>query len=197
MDKIDIEEKKRIAKENFLNGYNCAQSVVLAFPELYAKGLSDIKEAENFVKNASVGFGGGFARMREVCGCVSGMTMLAGFISPVEDTKNIALRTANYALVQDFALKFKSCYGSIICKELLNGTASTTIQKSLSAASSEDASLAKLEDVTISKNISSVESPKPSERTSEYYKKRPCPEMVAQAAGIVAEYLYKRCPPSR
>lgn len=31
----------------------------------------------------------------------------------------------------------------------------------------------------------------PSERTSEYYKKRPCPDIIANAADILEEYLFK------
>ncbi|MFI3259043.1 MAG: C-GCAxxG-C-C family protein [Rikenellaceae bacterium] len=36
------------------------------------------------------------------------------------------------------------------------------------------------------------EDPTPSERTKEYYKKRPCAELVADAAKIVAEHLSKQ-----
>ena len=37
--------------------------------------------------------------------------------------------------------------------------------------------------------VAGAESPVPEARTAEYYKKRPCPELCAQAAGILEDYL--------
>ena len=104
--------------------------------------------------------------MREVCGSVSGMVMLAGLIKPANDPSVKEWRTANYALVQEMAERFKEINGSILCKELLGlvpmGSASNAPK----------------------------ESPEPSDRTAEYYKKRPCVELVRIAAKIAenAEY---------
>jgi hypothetical protein len=104
-------------------------------------------------------------RMREVCGSVSGMTLLAGLISPADNPSDKSGRTANYALVQEMAEKFKEINGSILCKELLGlvpmGSAGN-VQK---------------------------ESPEPSDRTAEYYKKRPCEELVGISARIVGEKI--------
>lgn len=105
------------------------------------------------------GFGGGMGRMREVCGTVSGMTFMAGVIAPAEDPQDRARRSANYALVQKFASEFRSANGSIICRELLSPSAA------------------------------GAESPVPQERNEAYYRKRPCDELVACAAAIVAERL--------
>ena len=57
------------AKELFLQGYTCAQAVVLAFEDV--TGLDRTVAAK-----LSSGFGGGMGRMREVCGAVSGMFMV-------------------------------------------------------------------------------------------------------------------------
>lgn len=66
------------------------------------------------------GFGGGMARMREVCGSFSGVVIMSGFISPATDPANQDGRRANYALVQQFAEEFKKRNGgSIVCRELL------------------------------------------------------------------------------
>ena len=153
--KINIEERSAAAREYFLRGYNCCQSVVMAFsdiagvpPEILAK--------------AATGFGGGMGRMREVCGTVSAMTMLAGAISPVPDPGDHSARTANYALVQKFANSFRSKTGSIVCRELLGASSPAEAHST---------------------------SPAPALRTGEYYKKRPCVELVALAAAIVAEHL--------
>ena len=101
------------AVQNFLDGYNCAQSVFLAFaPDL---GLTD-----EMALRLSSSFGGGMGRLREVCGAVSGMLMAAGalygYTSPTDDTA----KAAHYALVQDLAGQFRSQHNTIICRELLD-----------------------------------------------------------------------------
>ena len=53
------------AKNNFLNGYNCAQSVVLAFAD-------EIDVPEKILLAAAMPLGGGLGRLRETCGAVSG-----------------------------------------------------------------------------------------------------------------------------
>ena len=76
---FDIEERVAKARRLFKEGgYNCCQSVVLAYNDIL--GVDDHVAAV-----ISSGFGGGMGRMREVCGTVSGMTMLAGMMSPADD----------------------------------------------------------------------------------------------------------------
>ena len=57
------------AEALFRSGYNCAQSVVMAFAPDF--GLTQ-EEAERI----SAAFGGGFSRLRETCGTVSGAAMV-------------------------------------------------------------------------------------------------------------------------
>ena len=64
----------RISKQ----GYNCAQSVFLAYSDIFELDMETAKKM-------SVSFGGGVGRMREICGTVSAMAMLAGFKYPVQD----------------------------------------------------------------------------------------------------------------
>ena len=54
----------------FKEGYNCSQSVFLAFED---KHHMDKKTAARLASS----FGGGLGRLREVCGAVSGMAMVA------------------------------------------------------------------------------------------------------------------------
>ena len=76
MKEFNIEERVEKAKRLFKEGgYNCCQAVVLAYNDLF--GIEDETAAA-----ISSGFGGGMGRMREVCGAVSGMVMLAGLIRP-------------------------------------------------------------------------------------------------------------------
>lgn len=104
----------RIAKavEFFKSGYNCSQSVVAAFADLY--GFT-----EEQALRMSASFGGGIGRMRETCGAACGMFLLAGLETGCTDAKDRAGKSANYALVQELAAEFKRRNGSICCGELL------------------------------------------------------------------------------
>ena len=149
---INIEERVEKAKRLFKEGgYNCCQAVVLAYNDVF--GID-----ENTAAALASGFGGGMGRMREVCGSVSGMVMLAGLVRPSTDPSDKAGRTGNYVLVQEVAAEFKALNGSIICRELLG--------------------LAPMN-----------ESPVPSDRTPEYYQKRPCEELVGISARIIGEKI--------
>ena len=155
-DSFDPAERGERARGYFLEGYNCCQAVLMAFSDvLEANGLTDA----DTLKTVGSGFGGGFARMREVCGSFSGCTILAGFIRPAGKS-DVEARTANYALVQEMAAAFRERNGgSIVCADLLGLHGRTP------------------------------EGPVPSARTEEFYKKRPCPEIIRNAAVIVAEKM--------
>jgi len=135
----------------FKEGYNCSQSVVLAFEDVHHM------DRETAAKLAS-SFGGGLGRMREVCGAVSGMAMVAGLLWGYDSPTDYEGKTEHYAKIQELATKFTEVNGSIVCKELLG-----------------------LEQ----KEGSHV----PEKRTEEYYKKRPCGELVGIAAALLEEYL--------
>jgi len=152
MTKYNPQERAARARNLFLEGYNCTQSVVLAYADLF----SDLS-AEQLAAFAAP-LGGGVSRLREVCGAVSGMALIAGRIRPNPRPKDQPAKAACYALVQEFAEAFRASNGAIVCRELLG----LTERKS---------------------------SPVPAERTPEYYRKRPCPDLVADAARIVAERL--------
>ena len=100
------------AVNNFKSGYNCAQSVFLAFSEEF--GFN-----KNTALKISSSFGGGMGRLREVCGAVSAMFAIAGlkkgYVSPNDDNA----KANHYALIQELAEKFKSEFGTIICRDLL------------------------------------------------------------------------------
>ena len=104
---------KRESGENyFAAGYNCAQSVVLAFKD-------ELNIDEETLKKISSAFGGGMGRMREVCGAVSGMLMVLGLKKGYSDAQDVKYKGEYYALIQSLAGKFKERNGSIICRELL------------------------------------------------------------------------------
>lgn len=100
------------AEANFTAGYNCAQSVVLAFADL-------LDVDEETLKAVSAPFGGGMGRLREVCGAVSGMFMVAG-LARKWDTLERGSKNALYALEREMAAMFaEQTGGSIVCRELL------------------------------------------------------------------------------
>lgn len=100
------------AKLLFEEGYNCAQSVFLAFEDLHGM---DRKTATMIASP----FGGGMGRLREVCGAFSGMLMVLGCLSGYEDPHNYEEKSKNYMDVQLLAKEFAECNGSYICRNLL------------------------------------------------------------------------------
>jgi len=149
-----IEMRAQRAMELFKQGYNCSQAVFAACADLY--GITD----EQLALRLSASFGGGMGRMRLVCGAASGMFMLAGLHNGSATPHDNDGKMANYAFVQQLAGEFKNTYGSLICAELLGlapkGSCPTKLELD----------------------------PRPEERTPQYYEKRPCSEMVAQAVRI-------------
>lgn len=150
---MKYEESKYAQKagENFRAGYNCSQSVVLAFEDLY-----DI-DRETLLKLSS-SFGGGMGRLREVCGGVSGMLIVAGILYGYSEPRDYEGKSEHYARVQELAKAYEAENGSIVCRELLG----------------------------LNQNR---DEPKPEQRTEEYYKKRPCEQLVKIAAGIMEAYI--------
>lgn len=152
--KAEADRRVSLAVELFKQGYNCSQSVVAAFADLYGFNREQ-------ALRMSASFGAGIGRMRQTCGAACGMFMLAGLDCGTTEGADREGKSHNYAVVQQLAEKFKQSNGrchSMICAELLG-----------------------LQQVTYN--------PEASERTSDYYKKRPCPEMIRTAARIFADYL--------
>jgi C_GCAxxG_C_C family probable redox protein len=102
-----------LAAELFLKGYNCAQAVAIAFCDV--TGLDEAMTAR-----LSSSFGGGLGRLREVCGAVSGMAMVAGVLYGSDDPKDDEAKKAHYELIQQLAGEFRNRMGTIICRELLD-----------------------------------------------------------------------------
>ena len=103
---------KQIALSLFENGCQCAQATLGAFCD--RTGLTTEQ-----AMGLAASFGGGMARMREVCGALSGVLMAAGLIlaarAPGQGNKD-----AHYRLTQYICAEFKRRTGSIYCYRLLN-----------------------------------------------------------------------------
>ena len=100
------------AEELFRQGYNCGQSVFAAFADVLGMTV------EEAAKIASP-FGAGFGKLREVCGAVSGMTLVTGYLKGYSDPADYKRKKEVYALIQKMCAEFEERQGSIICRELL------------------------------------------------------------------------------
>ena len=161
------------ARELFYSGYNCAQSVFCAFTDVTGFDL------DTSARLAS-SFGAGLGRLREVCGCVSGAAMVLGAVEGYDDPSDKNAKKEHYERVREFAAHFRESEGSIICKELL--ARGKTGRKSEADRNADSADGVKIpEKVEIGGE--------PEERTAEYYKKRPCPDLVYRAAEILEDML--------
>jgi C_GCAxxG_C_C family probable redox protein len=143
--------RRELAMANFKNGYNCSQSIVLAF-----KDLLPIDEVQ--LSRMASSFGGGMGRLREVCGSVSGMFMVAGFLYGYDGPETGQVKADHYARIQELAHRFEEKHGTIVCREMLG--------------------------LNVKHDV-----PTPEARTDAYYKKRPCAEIIGDAAEILEEYI--------
>lgn len=140
----------------FLEGYNCSQSIFTAFCNRF-----DLDE-ETALK-ISAGLGGGVGRMREVCGAVSGASMVIGSILAATKGDDNDTKAANYELVREFAERFKLRHnGTVICRELLE------------------------------LKVPMENTAMPENRTAEYYKNRPCLKIVEDAADILTQMIKEK-----
>ena len=110
--------RKEKAIQSFLDGYNCSQCMMLAFEDLLTIDM------DTALKIASP-FGGGMGRLREVCGSVSGMFMVLGFLKGYNTPGEYEGKKELYEHVQELARRYEEANGSIICRDLLG----LTVQK--------------------------------------------------------------------
>lgn len=140
------------AEQLFLSGYNCAQSVVAAYAEQL--GLT----VEQAARLAS-GFGGGIGRLRETCGAVSGMVLVASVLQGYESPTDQEGKKRTYAMIQELVETFRTKNGSILCRDLLGEEGKDADPRS------------------------------PSVRTDAYYGRRPCQHLVAGVADLLEDAL--------
>ena len=107
--------RKEKAMQKFLDGYNCCQCMILAFEDLIDTDIS-------LALKISSPFGGGMGKLREVCGSVSGMFMVLGYIMGYDEPDDYEGKKTLYAHVQELARRYEEANGSIICRDLLGLT---------------------------------------------------------------------------
>lgn len=117
---VNIEERVELARKFHNEGYNCAQSVVMAYSDL-------LPVEKEVAEKISLPFGRGLAGYREVCGCVSAMSLLVGMLLQYQQQS-----TSNkdyFAMVQTMGEKFREENGEIVCKKLLGLEPRSTKEK--------------------------------------------------------------------
>ena len=107
-----MEARINRAKELFMSGYGCCQSVLGAFADIY--GLSHEQAMA-----IAAGFGGGVGRLRMMCVTVSALVILAGLNDGQTWADDRQGKAHCYKVVQDLIAEFKEQNKSIICAELL------------------------------------------------------------------------------
>ena len=141
------------AAELFKQGFNCSQAVFAAF-------CDEFDMDEETALKVSAGLGGGVGRLREVCGTVTGASMVAGMLYGATDGNDHEKKALTYQKVQQIVDEFKKLNPSIVCRELLG----------LSPTASTPST--------------------PEHRTDEFYKKRPCAQLVEDSAKAVDKILF-------
>lgn len=113
MEAQEIKKRTDYAVQLFEQGYNCSQSVFMAFADKF--GVD-----KTLAASLSTSFGGGIGRLREMCGAISGGALLLGLKYPHLNPADMHTKNANYQIVQDFALEFKKQIGSYNCDDILD-----------------------------------------------------------------------------
>lgn len=113
-----MDQRQQKAQDLFFMGYNCSQSVAAAFDDI--TGFSQLT-----LLRLSASFGGGFGRLRELCGALSGAGLILGILYSSGDPSPEE-KEGQYARVQEIAKKFEKMHGTLICRELLAAKVAVT-----------------------------------------------------------------------
>jgi C_GCAxxG_C_C family probable redox protein len=99
------------AATRFLEGYNCAQSILLTMFEHW-NGENEL------IPKIATAFGGGIGRCGSVCGALTGGVMALG-IKYGTNEPSLEKRLKVYKLAQKFLERFEKHHGSVMCRELI------------------------------------------------------------------------------
>ncbi len=105
-------ERAQQARELFLSGYNCAQSVLLSYAE-------DTRFSKELAQKVAAGFGGGMGKQQETCGAVTGAVMVLGLLRGEKVNNNEELKTESYASVKELYRKFTEEFKTTRCRDLI------------------------------------------------------------------------------
>lgn len=105
-----VTEARNKAGNYFREGYNCAESVFLAFRELAAR------DVEAGMVRICTGFGGGLGHSGCVCGALAASAMIINLLKGRTDCSMD--REIPYELVRQFHDRFEERFGGTCCRVL-------------------------------------------------------------------------------
>ncbi len=136
-----------------------------ACAQAVALAFADIADVDtDALERILLPFGGGIARQRLTCGAVSGMVAAAGAIYAGSGISHENKKHV-YEIVRLLCDRFRARRATLVCGELLSMAGLDWAAGGI-----------------------------PEERTEEYYKKRPCAEIVYVAADVLEQYLAENPP---
>jgi len=104
--------REELARATFARSYNCAQSVLSAFSDMYDLDRSIALRLAN-------GFGGGL-RTGELCGALTGGTMVIGLLCGFSEEGDMERKAFCNQKTYEFLERFRAENGSVLCRELLD-----------------------------------------------------------------------------
>ena len=185
------EEAAARAQGFFEEGYNCCQSVFLAFAGRYG---FDRETACRL----SASFGGGVGRLRQICGAVSAMALICGLETGAVKGADQDGKAYNYKNVQQLAARFEKQSGSLICRELLGlpepeGEQASKEGKAPEGGRAEGLAAKDAPDEALRSAMEGgMGRYRPQARDERYYATRPCKRLIGLAAEIIQEWLEER-----
>ena len=108
----NTEELCEKAAAYFLEGYNCAQAVLLTLSE-------HMGEKNELIPKIASGFGGGIGRCGSVCGALAGSVMAVG-IKFGTNERGVQKRALAYENSCRLYKQFEKQYSSVMCRDLIN-----------------------------------------------------------------------------
>ncbi len=103
--KYTLNERVERAKELRAQGYNCSQCVVMAFDDVIDGDMSMLVRVAH-------GFGSGMGASGDVCGAISGTTMVLGLVHDNEPRPQL------YSRVREARADFVNLEGYSDCRDL-------------------------------------------------------------------------------
>ena len=108
---MNIEERIEKSRNAHISGYNCVQSVLIAYEELLSFNIKELLKVSN-------GIGRGIAGCGEMCGTALAGAMLVSYIHGISEA-DVKHKLATEKKVKAFLDEFKETYGALRCDDLL------------------------------------------------------------------------------
>ena len=120
-------DRCELAFQYHKQGYNCAQSVLMAFSD-----LTGLAPETGFAMAGGLGGGLGGSH-QEVCGAISGGVMVLSLLHPHTDGADRAGKVRTYAITKEFRRRYEAVFGLTRCGDLLRARPGVTEKNPASA----------------------------------------------------------------